>query len=375
MPFINDRLADTERLRLETERRVEAGRDRSGASIAVGAPAGIESRYRFDVDAIMAAIHREILGQDDALATVERMLRIVRADISDPHRPLHTALFLGPTGVGKTELVRALARSLHGDAEAFCRVDMNTLSQEHYAAALTGAPPGYVGSKEGTTLLDQERLEGSLRKPGIVLFDELEKASDEVVEALLNVFDNGLLTVASGERTYSFRNTLVFMTSNLGARRLQRDAERRQRFPGRWLLPGPQRERQYRLVERELLGRFAPEFVNRIDSISVFQWLDGDTLNELVDLELARLNRRLEKHRVELHLTEPVHRQVREAGYDRKFGARAMRRAMRHIVEAPLAEYLLTTPNPGAEPRTLEAMPGRDTVTFRRLGTRGPAPA
>lgn len=367
MPFINDRLADTERRRLEAERRVDAGRDRSGASTAMGDTGGIESRYRFDVDAIMAAIRSEILGQDDAVAAVERMLRIVRADISDPHRPLHTALFLGPTGVGKTELVRALARSLHGDAEAFCRVDMNTLSQEHYAAALTGAPPGYVGSKEGTTLLDQERIEGSLRKPGIVLFDELEKASDEVVEALLNVFDNGLLTVASGERTYSFRNTLVFMTSNLGARRLQRDAERRQGFPGRWLLRKPQRERQYRLVERELLGRFAPEFVNRIDSISVFQWLDGDTLNELVDLELARLNRRLEKHRVELRLAEAVHRQVRQAGYDRKFGARAMRRAMRHIVEAPLAEYLLSTPHSTAEARVVEAMSGSDGVTFRRL--------
>ncbi|WP_038028597.1 AAA family ATPase [Thioalkalivibrio sp. ALE31] len=368
MPFINDRLADTERRLMETERRIDAGRDRSGASVATGEGGGIESRYRFDVDAIMSAIRREILGQDDAVAAVERMLRIVRADISDPHRPLHTALFLGPTGVGKTEIVRALARALHGDAEAFCRVDMNTLSQEHYAAALTGAPPGYVGSREGTTLLDQELIEGSLRKPGIVLFDELEKASDEVVEALLNVFDNGLLTTASGERTYSFRNTLVFMTSNLGARRLQQDAERRQGWLGRWRSRGPQRQRQYRLVERELLGRFAPEFVNRIDSISVFQWLDGDTLNELVDLELARLNRRLEKHRVELRLTEAVHRQVREAGYDRKFGARAMRRAMRHVVEAPLAEYLLVTPNPDSEPRVLEAMPGRDTVSFRRLG-------
>lgn len=369
MPFINDRLADTERRRIETERRIDAGRDRSGASTVVGDTEGIESRYRFDVDAIMAAIRREILGQDDAVAAVERMLRIVRADISDPHRPLHTALFLGPTGVGKTELVRSLARSLHGDAEAFCRVDMNTLSQEHYVAALTGAPPGYVGSKEGTTILNHELIEGSLRKPGIVLFDELEKASDEVTEALLNVFDNGLLTVASGERTYSFRNTLVFMTSNLGARRLQRDAERRQRFPGRWLLRGPQRERQYRLVERELLDRFAPEFVNRIDSISVFQWLDGDTLNELVDVELARLNRRLEKHRVELRLAQEVHRQVRQAGYDRKFGARAMRRAMRHIVEAPLAQYLLSTPDTNTEPRILEAMPGSDGVTFRRLAS------
>ncbi|KTG16996.1 MULTISPECIES: AAA family ATPase [unclassified Guyparkeria] len=367
MPFINDRLEQTERERIEAARL--ADEDRGASAEIVGPtevePVGIESRYHFDVDAIMASVRREILGQEEALEALERMLRIVRADISDPSRPLHTALFLGPTGVGKTEVVRSLARALHGSAEAFCRVDMNTLSQEHYAAAITGAPPGYVGSKEGITVLDQELIEGSLRKPGIVLFDELEKASDEVVEALLNVFDNGMLTVASGGRTYSFRNTLIFMTSNLGARRLQRAAERRERPPGKWFLPPRSAEREHRIAEEELLARFAPEFVNRIDSISVFGWLDGDTVDRLVDAELVRLNRRLAKHRVRLHLDESVRKRVIQSGYDRKFGARSMRRAFRHLIEAPLANFLLTEPHPSGESRSLLAVMLGGEVVFR----------
>ncbi|MFN2382077.1 MAG: AAA family ATPase [Guyparkeria sp.] len=368
MPFINEKIEQMERERVEASRLADedAGDSPSRPHALEPSTAGIDSRYQFDVDAIIASIRREILGQDDAVSSVERMLRIVRADISDPSRPLHTALFLGPTGVGKTELVRSLARALHGSAEAFCRVDMNTLSQEHYAAAITGAPPGYVGSKEGNTVLDQELIEGSLRKPGIVLFDELEKASDEVAEALLNVFDNGLLTVASGGKTYSFRNTLIFMTSNLGARRLQRAAERREKPWGKWFLPPPSREQEHRLAERELLARFSPEFVNRIDTISVFRWLDGETVDRLVDAELGRLNRRLAKHRVELQLDDAVRKRVVRSGYDRKFGARSMRRVFRHLIEAPLADFLLTEPHPSGSPRSLLAVLTGEELSFQQ---------
>lgn len=352
MPFLNDMLAENQRRALEKQRLAEV--DGIPAPVDAASAADeerIESRYRFDVDAIVASVRREIIGQDEAIQSLERVLRIVRADISDPRRPLHTALLLGPTGVGKTEMIRALARSLHGDAEAFCRVDMNTLSQEHYAAALTGAPPGYVGSREGNTVLDQERIEGSLHKPGIVLFDEVEKASDEVTEALLNVFDNGILVVASGQRTYSFRNTLIFMTSNLGARDLQAYEQRSSRIPWRWFRGhrGRQPERVLRLVEKHLLRRFSHEFVNRIDTVTVFNWLGADRVRQLVDLELERLNRRLARHRVVLELAESVRGRVAKAGYDRKFGARALRRAMRHEVEAPLAYYLLTRHQPATE--------------------------
>ncbi|WP_134628739.1 AAA family ATPase, partial [Pseudomonas aeruginosa] len=254
-----------------------------------------------------------------------------------------------PTGVGKTEIVRALARALHGDAEGFCRVDMNTLSQEHYAAALTGAPPGYVGAKEGTTLLEQDKLDGSPGRPGIVLFDELEKASPEVVHALLNVLDNGLLRVASGERTYHFRNTLVFMTSNLCAHEIQRYDERRQRLPWRLLPVGGERRRRDidGMVRARLLKTFSPEFVNRLDSVVTFNWIERNVVARLVELEVQRLNRRLEKHRCRLEATPEVLAKIARAGFDRQFGARALRRSVRHHLEVPLAEHLLDHHQPG----------------------------
>ncbi len=366
MPFLNDMLDETNRRRLEQQRldEVNAGEVAPDAPLPAG---GISSRYRFDVAAIMRAVRGEILGQDEALDSLEHMLQIVRADISDPAKPLHTALFLGPTGVGKTELVRALARALHGDADAFCRVDMNTLSQEHYAASLTGAPPGYVGSKEGTTILDQDRIEGSLGKPGIVLFDELEKASDEVIQALLNVFDNGLLTVASGGRTYSFRNALVFMTSNLGAKRLQAYEERRRRLSGRMLarIAGDRGSRVKQLMEKELLRRFTPEFVNRIDTVTVFNWIGGGVVEALVELEVQRLNRRLRKHNVELRLDSSARRHIVRQGFNRRYGARSLRRAMRHYVEVPLARFLLGEFRDAGEMQTLDAILEGGRISFR----------
>lgn len=366
MPFLNDMLDETSRRRLE-QQRLDNENAGEVAPAQTPEPGELESRYRFDVKTIMAAVRGEILGQREAVEGLERMLHIVRADIADPRRPLHTALFLGPTGVGKTELVRALARALHGDADAFCRVDMNTLSQEHYSAALTGAPPGYVGSKEGTTILNQELIEGSLRKPGIVLFDELEKASDEVVQALLNVFDNGILTVASGERTYSFRNALIFMTSNLGARKLQAFEERRQRFPA-VLLQSSEKSRDAKLkkmMNKELLQRFTPEFVNRIDSITIFHWLQGGIVGDLVDLEIARLNRRLRKHKVQVQLDGKTKTHIAQYGFDRKFGARSLRRAVHQRVEAPLAHFLLTEFRSQSNVQTLETYLIDNEIKFR----------
>lgn len=344
MPFLTDMLEQTQRKRaldgvLSVENRAPDGLVQ--AHLCVNS--SLESRYRFDIGVIMASLRSEILGQDAALQSVEDMLKVVRADITDPRRPLFTALFLGPTGVGKTEIVRALARALHGDADAFCRVDMNTLSQEHYAAALTGAPPGYVGAKEGTTLLDQEKLEGSVGRPGIMLFDELEKASPQVVQTLLNVLDNGMLTVASGERTYSFRNTLIFMTSNLAAHEIQRYDQRRTGWRG--LLRGATAASRQRavdgLVRARLLKAFAPEFINRIDKVITFNWIEQGVAEQLAALEVKRLNRRLQKHGCTLEVTPPVLARVIANGFDRQFGARALRRSMRQHLEVPLAGYLI----------------------------------
>lgn len=226
MPFLTDRLHDTARQQKLGAALADENARMTVAESVRKPETGLISRFTFDLGLVEAELRAAIIGQDESIKELLDILKVVRADIGDPRKPLATVLFCGPTGVGKTETVRTLARALYGDADAFCRIDMNTLAQEHYAAALTGAPPGYVGSKEGTTILDQEKIEGTRNLPGLVLFDELEKASNEVVLALMNVFDNGLLTVASGEKTYSFRNALVFMSSNLGARELMALDER-----------------------------------------------------------------------------------------------------------------------------------------------------
>ncbi|MCY1269878.1 ATP-dependent Clp protease ATP-binding subunit ClpC [compost metagenome] len=341
MPFLNDVMEQTRR---ENSSKAAITAENCYTHDTLEAhlrsEASLDSRFRFDVSAVMAVLQSEILGQEEALKTIENILTVVRADILDPRRPLFTALFLGPTGVGKTEIVRALARALHGDADAFCRIDMNTLSQEHYAAALTGAPPGYAGAKEGKSLLDQSKLDGADGRPGIVLFDELEKASKEVSQSLLNVFDNGLLPLASGEKSFNFRNTLIFMTSNLAANDIRKDRlgplASIRRFLGT-----DRRDHLVKMVRQKLVNRFSPEFVNRIDNTIVFNSIEQDVSEQLVSLEIFRLNRRLAKHRCVLELDSNVIRKLAVDGYDDEFGARALKRLIRQHVEVPLASYLL----------------------------------
>jgi len=342
MPFLTDRLQDTQQQQRHAEALADENERTVDHSRGVGRNAAVKSRFAFDLDVVERELRTAIKGQDETLEQVMEILKIVRADIGDPRKPLASVLFCGPTGVGKTETVRTLARAFYGDADAFCRVDMNTLSQEHYAAALTGAPPGYVGSKEGTTILDQEKIEGTRNLPGIVLFDEVEKASNEVVLALMNVFDNGLLTVASGERTYSFRNSLIFMSSNLGARELMALEGGAAAFWQR-LRAGrrSRREQSHDIVLKSLLARFPPEFVNRIDHIDTFNWIGRDTMPALVDVEVERLNRRLKKHDLSLTISDEVRDFLSAKGYDKRFGARGLRRAMRKYLEFPLASFLL----------------------------------
>jgi ATP-dependent Clp protease ATP-binding subunit ClpA len=221
---------------------------------------------------------------------------------------------------------------------------MNTLSQEHYAAALTGAPPGYVGSRDGNTILDEEKIAGSFSKPGIVLFDEIEKASPEVVQALLNVFDNGQMRIASGERIIDFRNAMIFMTSNIGARDIQRYESRQSSFLRRLLPLSSERQRRAvrKIVDERLMETFEPEFINRIDNITMFSWLEGDLIADLVQLELGKLNRRLRRHRCRLHLTPAATQFLAQQGFDRRYGARSLRRAVRRHLEVPFAELLLS---------------------------------
>lgn len=295
-------------------------------------------RFTFEPGQVMALLRSRIVGQDAALIQVEGLLKVVKADIGERERPLSVNLFMGPTGVGKTEIVRLLAQALHGRADGFCRIDMHTLAQEHYAAALTGAPPGYVGSKEGISLFNSELIQGTYSRPGIVLFDELEKASQEVVRSLLGILENGQLTLAGGTRTLDFRNSLVFMTSNVGAQQARRH---RQRFAQGW-------RRVLRLfvrgeaavLEEALHGHFEPEFLNRIDRILMFEPIDAQWLQALLEVELNKLNQRLAAHQRSLAV-DTLARAWLCDGHDVRFGARALGRRIRVELEPALAECML----------------------------------
>ncbi|QOQ77648.1 ATP-dependent Clp protease ATP-binding subunit [Pseudomonas poae] len=298
-------------------------------------------RFTFEPAQVMALLRSRIVGQEAALAQVEGLLNVVKADIGERDRPLSVNLFMGPTGVGKTEVVRLLAQALHGRADGFCRIDMHTLAQEHYAAALTGAPPGYVGSKEGISLFNSELIQGTYSRPGIVLFDELEKASQEVVRSLLGILENGQLTLAGGTRTLDFRNSLIFMTSNIGAQQARRH---RQRFAQGWrrLLRVFVRD-EAAVLEEALHGHFEPEFLNRIDRILLFDPIDSHWLEALLEVELGKLNQRLAAQQRWLSVNEPAKAWLCRQ-HDARFGARALGRRLRVELEPAIAECVLRDP-------------------------------
>ena len=321
MPFINDRLAANRTLIAEQPTRGKAR----------------QSRFRFEPAQVMDHLRQRIVGQAPALQAISDLLQVIKAELAPEERPLGVCLLMGPTGVGKTETVRQLAIAIHGNADALCRIDMNTLSQAHYASALTGAPPGYVGSKEGHTLYDAERIRGSYSKPGIVLFDELEKASPDVIRSLLNVLDSGWLTLPAGNQQIDFRNALIFMTSNLGARELARYQSRFERGWRRLFRPRP--ERQQHLLEQALQQHFDPEFINRIDSILHYQPLPENQVQALWQLELAHLNRRLARQQVQLSVSPEAMRWLQQ-DYDPRYGARDLARAFRRSLLPQLAESM-----------------------------------
>jgi ATP-dependent Clp protease ATP-binding subunit ClpA len=292
---------------------------------------------------IMQHLRRRIINQDEALDQLEEALLIAEAGLNDPRKPLAVLLFVGPTGVGKTETVRTLTEAIHGDCEAYCRIDMSGLNESHYAASLAGSPPGYVGSQEDETLLNKARIEGEAGKPGILLLDEVEKAHSSVHQSLLQIFDNAHLRLANGKTEISFHNTLIVMTSNVGSEELRHVAENR--YIGFKATKANAHEvalERHRVVERALARHFKPEFMNRIDAVVVFQWLNHTDLRRILFGLVGDLNLRLtERHHLTLELAPEAADLLIAHGFDPKFGARPLKRALRRELYQPLARSLL----------------------------------
>ena len=278
-----------------------------------------------------AVLHERVVGQEPAVSAVAEAIRRARAGIKDPKRPVGSFIFLGPTGVGKTELARTLAEYLFGDQEAMIRIDMSEFQEAHTVSRLVGAPPGYVGYDEAGQLTEQVR-----RRPySVVLFDEIEKAHPDVFNTLLQVLDDGRLTDAKG-RTVNFENTVIIMTSNVGSQHLV--STRQFGFTPSDGVDFRETERR----AREALERaFRPEFLNRVDEIIVFQPLSKEDVLRIVDIMLGRLNKHLESQRVRIEVTDAAKEFLAEEGYDPKFGGRPLARAIRRYIENPLSSRII----------------------------------
>ena len=266
-------------------------------------------------------LHERVIGQDEAVAAVSNALRRSRAGLQDPNRPIGSFLFLGPTGVGKTELARALAEFMFDTEDAIVRIDMSEYMEKHTVARLIGAPPGYVGYEEGGQLTEAVR-----RRPySVVLLDEIEKAHTDVFNVLLQVMDDGRLTDGQG-RTVDFKNTVLIMTSNVGSQHIVAEADE---------------ERMRAAVEATLSQHFKPEFLNRIDDVVIFQRLSKEQIKRIVDLQVAQLVERVRERGVEVELTDGARELLANLGWDPTYGARPLKRVIQKRLVDRLALAML----------------------------------
>ena len=269
-------------------------------------------------------LRERVVGQEEAIGAVSNGIRPAPAGLQDPNRPIGTFLFLGPTGVGKTELCKALAAFLFDNENAMVRIDMSEFMEQHSMARFIGAPPGYVGYEEGGRLTEAIR-----RRPySVILFDEIEKAHRDVFNILLQVFDDGRLTDGHG-RTVDFKNTIIVMTSNIASQWIQD-------------LTGPENEEELRnSVKQALKEAFRPEFLNRIDETIIFHGLSKELIKQVAVIQLKELQKRLAKHNYRLTVTNRVKEKLTEEGFDPHFGARPLKRTIQQMIENPLSIEIL----------------------------------
>ena len=277
-------------------------------------------------------LHERIIGQHDAIVAISDAIRRARSGLKDPHRPIGSFIFIGPSGVGKTELAKALAEFMFDDEDALLRIDMSEYREQHTVSRLFGAPPGYVGYEEGGQLTEAVR-----RRPyRAILFDEIEKAHPEVWNALLQILDDGRLTDGQGH-IVDFRNTLLIMTSNLGTKFISKSG------PVGYNLPNvePEDREAQRNIQKELKKTFRPEFINRIDEIITFSSLSLNDMTKIVDLQMSDVRERLKEHGLSVEITQAAREWLAEIGYDPDFGARPLQRALQKHLESPLSVKIL----------------------------------
>jgi ATP-dependent Clp protease ATP-binding subunit ClpB len=291
-----------------------------------------------------------VIGQADAIAAVSNAVRRNRAGLGDPHRPIGSFLFLGPTGVGKTELCKALAEFLFDDENAMVRIDMSEFMEQHSVARLIGAPPGYVGYEEGGRLTEAVR-----RKPySVVLFDEIEKAHRDVFNVLLQVLDDGRLTDGHG-RTVNFKNTVIVMTSNIGSQEIQRLSGQE----------APEWEIEAR-VKDLLKEHFQPEFLNRIDEVILFHGLSKEQIGQIVQVQLEQLGKRLAGRNIKVKVSAAAQKLLVEEGFDPAFGARPLKRVIQQRIENALATRILAGDFAEGDSVRVEVDEKKHDFTFKR---------
>jgi ATP-dependent Clp protease ATP-binding subunit ClpC len=305
------------------------------------------------------ALHERIIGQDEAIIAVSDAIRRARSGLKDPKRPIGSFIFLGSSGVGKTELAKALAEFMFDDEDALLRIDMSEYREQHTTARLFGAPPGYVGYEEGGQLTEAVR-----RRPyRVILFDEIEKAHPDVWNALLQILDDGRLTDGQG-RTVDFRNTVIIMTSNLGTQFARKGGTL-----GFVPSSDPQAMADQDKIEKALKETFRPEFLNRIDEIIIFSPLTLEEVERIVDLQMAEIQERVGEQSISVELTDAARRWLARQGYDPAFGARPLKRALQKYVESPLSVQILRGDFPEGTHVIVDATE-EGGILFRSAGVR-----